>query len=113
MSNYFFKSFLNYHNFKAAIVFFAVIFTWSVLFTPDVSIAQAFLDSALSKGDDIRATIFKSVYILGGIGIAVLALMAFFGKFSWAKLLMIAGGLFLVGVSDAVITYFGEGNIVR
>lgn len=58
----------------------------------------------------IRTWIFRIAYILGAIGLVVIAISAFLGRFKFAHLIALGGGLFIVAASDALISFVTEGS---
>jgi len=72
---------------------------------------EQFLNRSTNLVNAIYETATTIIYTVGGIGVMVLAVMAFFGKFKWTHLLALAGGLFLVGATDLLIQFLtGEDN---
>lgn len=53
----------------------------------------------------------RIIYIVSGLGMALLASMAAFGKFEWRRLGYLAGALLLFATFDQAITYFGGGAV--
>jgi hypothetical protein len=47
----------------------------------------------------------QSIYIIGGLGICVCAVLAFFGRFKWSLLFSIAGGVFLVASANELFMW--------
>lgn len=67
----------------------------------------AFLSSAASVVTSVYQTAISVVYFIGGIGIIVMALFAFLGRFKWVHFFAICGGLFLVAATNTLIQFLG------
>ena len=57
------------------------------------------------KVREIYNTVWSVTMVIGGVGLIVMAIMAFFGKFKFTHLLALAGGLFLLGMTNPLIDY--------
>lgn len=68
---------------------------------------SAFLDSGAAVVVDVYNTAISVVYFIGGIGIIVMALFAFLGRFKWVHFFAICGGLFLVAATNTLIQFLG------
>lgn len=51
------------------------------------------------------------IYVVGGIGLLVMAVFAFVGRFKWGHFFALAGGLFLVAATDLLIQYLTGGSV--
>jgi hypothetical protein len=51
------------------------------------------------------------IYVVGGIGLLVMAVFAFVGRFKWGHFFALAGGLFLVAATDLLINYLSGGQV--
>lgn len=51
------------------------------------------------------------IYVVGGIGLLVMAVFAFIGRFKWGHFFALAGGLFLVAATDLLIQYLTGGSV--
>jgi hypothetical protein len=51
------------------------------------------------------------IYVIGGIGLLVMAVFAFVGRFKWGHFFALAGGLFLVAATDLLINYLSGGQV--
>jgi hypothetical protein len=82
----------------------------------------AFPDALAATGGDLfgragglvnRAYAFgvSVIYVVGGIGLLVMAVFAFVGRFKWGHFFALAGGLFLVAATDLLINYLSGGQI--
>lgn len=67
-----------------------------------------FLGTAESKIQQLYESMKRVVFIVGAIGIIVLAVFAFFGRFKWTTFFMIAGGIFLVGITSQLIAWLTQ-----
>lgn len=65
------------------------------------------LGDAVDKVNKVWESLRQVIYILGGIGLVVMAIFAFFGRFKWGHFLALCGGLFLVAGADALISFLG------
>ncbi len=83
-----------------------------VLFAPDTAWAadEQILSDAVEKIKAVWTNLRQVIYIIGGIGLVVMAIFAFFGRFKWGHFLALAGGLFLVASADALIRFLGGDN---
>lgn len=60
--------------------------------------------------DSIKSWIFGVTYVLGAIGLVLIAVSAFLGRFKFAHLIALGGGLFVVAAADMLITFVTAGN---
>ena len=58
----------------------------------------------------IKKWMFTAVYILGAIGLVLIAVSAFVGRFKFAHLISLGGGLFVVAMADLLIDFLTEGT---
>lgn len=60
----------------------------------------------------IKDWLFNVVYILGAIGLVIIAVSAFLGRFKFSHLIALGGGLFIVAAADLLIGFItaGTGN---
>jgi hypothetical protein len=58
----------------------------------------------------IKDWLFQIVYVLGAIGLVIIAVSAFVGRFKFAHLISLGGGLFIVAVADMLITFISSGT---
>lgn len=70
-----------------------------------------FLEEACGRLYEVYEAARNGVYIVGGIGLIVLAIFAFFGRFKWTHLFALAGGIFLVAITDQLIMWLGGDGI--
>lgn len=96
----------------------AVAFTAAALCVmPDIAHAGAgaggaqILSQATSAVTQVYQAAVSVVYILGAIGLMVMAVFAFLGRFKWVHFLSLCGGLFLVAGTNALIQFLGGSGI--
>lgn len=58
----------------------------------------------------IKDWLFRVVYVLGAIGLVIIAVSAFLGRFKFAHLIALGGGLFIVAMADLLITFISDGD---
>jgi hypothetical protein len=58
----------------------------------------------------IKRWLFTVVYILGACGLVIIAVTAFLGKFRFAHLISLGGGLFVVAMADLLIGFLAAGQ---
>lgn len=63
------------------------------------------LDESCSLLFSIKEWMFRVVYILGAIGLVIIAISAFLGRFRFAHLIALGGGLFIVAAADLLIDF--------
>lgn len=89
-------------------------------FIPDVAFAA---QDAGSTGDSkdilrescglvntIKSWIFTIAYVLGAIGLVIIAISAFLGRFKFSHLIALGGGLFIVAGADMLIKFASMGE---
>lgn len=85
------------------------------------SISEAMAQAALAPKTEIFTTscgmltmiknwIFGVVYVLGAIGLVLVAISAFLGRFKFAHLISLGGGLFIVAAADLLIGFVAGEN---
>jgi hypothetical protein len=81
---------------------------------PDVALANSdttqILKESCSTVALIQTWIFRIAYILAAIGLVVVAVSAFLGRFKFAHLIALGGGLFIVAASDMLISFATGGQ---
>jgi type IV secretory pathway VirB2 component (pilin) len=70
---------------------------------------QILKDSCTTLGT-IQKWIFGVAYVLGAIGLVVVAISAFLGRFKFAHLIALGGGLFIVAMADGLIKFVTGGK---
>lgn len=58
----------------------------------------------------IRTWMFGVAYVLGAIGLVLVAVSAFLGRFKFGHLIALGGGLFIVGAADALLLFATDGE---
>jgi len=88
-----------------------------VFASPDLAIAQSFgsssndiLNESCGLLDSIKDWLFGVVYVLGAIGLVLIAVSAFLGRFKFAHLIALGGGLFIVAAADLLIDFITAGT---
>lgn len=69
-----------------------------------------FLTKICEKANDVWTFGKKSVYVLAGIGMLVMAVLAFFGRFKWSHLFALGGGVLLVATTAEAIEWLADGS---
>ena len=59
----------------------------------------------------IKNWLFTIVYVLGAIGLVIIAVTAFLGKFKWAHLISLGGGLFVVATADLILRFMAGAGV--
>ncbi|MCY4315790.1 MAG: TrbC/VirB2 family protein [Roseovarius sp.] len=83
---------------------------------PDYGLAQSFGTNSQILNDSCRMLVlikdwlFGVVYILGAIGLVLIAITAFLGRFKFSHLIALGGGLFIVAAADMLIGFITGGN---
>mgnify|MGYP006278769443 CR=1 FL=1 len=57
----------------------------------------------------IQSNLFTIIYVLGAIGLVIIAATAFMGNFRWQNLIALGGGLFVVAIADLIVEFFTGG----
>lgn len=58
----------------------------------------------------IKNWLFNIVYVLGAIGLVIIAVSAFLGRFKFSHLIALGGGLFIVAFADFLISFVAGSN---
>ncbi|WP_163850106.1 TrbC/VirB2 family protein [Pseudooceanicola aestuarii] len=58
-----------------------------------------------SKLNAIQEFVFGAAYVIGAIGLVVIAVSAFLGRFKFAHLIALGGGLFIVAMADLLLSF--------
>jgi len=61
---------------------------------------NAILNESCGLIGSIKSWLFGVVYVLGAIGLVVIAVSAFLGRFKFAHLIALGGGLFIVAAAE-------------
>jgi len=68
------------------------------------------LDNSCDFVETIRSWIFGITYVLGAIGLVLVAISAFLGRFKFSHLIALGGGLFVVAMADLLIRFVTSGQ---
>lgn len=63
------------------------------------------LEAACTWLETLQTWIFGVSYVLGAIGLVIIAVSAFLGRFKFSHLIALGGGLFIVAMADALISF--------
>ena len=76
---------------------------------PNLAFADTpeFLEQACDKVWQVWDYGKTAVYVIAGIGILVMAVFAFFGRFKWSHLFALGGGVLLVATAAELIEWLG------
>jgi type IV secretory pathway VirB2 component (pilin) len=96
---------------EASVALLAVMVAASYMLTPEAAMAQAVFGEAEDRVWQLYEALRGIVYVVGGIGIIVLAIFAFFGRFKWTQFFALAGGMFLIAMTDQLIQFLGGEGI--
>ena len=74
----------------------------------------AIFEKSCSMLTTVKDWLFAVVYVLGAIGLVLIAVSAFLGRFKFAHLISLGGGLFIVAMADVLIDFLvSEGADTR
>jgi hypothetical protein len=91
----------------------AVLAVTAIALVPDAAHAQAnneILNKSCSTLQTIKRWLFSIAYVLGAIGLVIIAVSAFLGRFKFAHLISLGGGLFIVATADLLILFATDGT---
>ena len=60
--------------------------------------------------ESIQTWIFGVAYVLGAIGLVLVAVSAFLGRFKFSHLIALGGGLFIVAAADMLLRFITDGK---
>lgn len=85
------------------------------LFAADAAFAAAasntqVLNDSCTTLNTIRKWLFNIAYLLGAIGLVIIAVSAFLGRFKFSHLIALGGGLFIVAMADLFIKFVTGGD---
>ena len=60
--------------------------------------------------ESIQGWIFGVAYVLGAIGLVLVAVSAFLGRFKFSHLIALGGGLFIVAAADMLLRFVTSGD---
>lgn len=84
------------------LVSLVVLVTSAEAFAADASV----FSTIITKGTDLFKEIRTVVFVMGGFGLVGLAVASIFGRPMWKWFALLALGLVVVAVANAVINYF-------
>lgn len=58
----------------------------------------------------IQSWLFGAAYVLGAIGLVIIAVSAFLGRFKFSHLIALGGGLFIVAMADLLLGFITSGE---
>merc|ERR1711974_326397 len=73
-------------------------------------VANEIINTSCTMLGTIKNWLFGAVYILGAIGLVLIAISAFLGRFKFAHLISLGGGLFVVAMADLLIDFVTQNN---
>jgi type IV secretory pathway VirB2 component (pilin) len=76
---------------------------------PADAMAQGILNEAYNRVSMVSNMATNVVYLIGTIGLVVLGVFAFFGRFKWAHFFALAGGIFLVALANQLFGFLRSG----
>ena len=68
------------------------------------------IDETCTMLETIQTWIFGVAYVLGAIGLVLVAVSAFLGRFKFSHLIALGGGLFIVATADLLLTFVTGGD---
>jgi TrbC/VIRB2 pilin len=71
---------------------------------------NAILGNTCTFLETIQTWIFGVAYVLGAIGLVLVAVSAFLGRFKFSHLIALGGGLFIVATADLLLTFVTGGD---
>lgn len=60
--------------------------------------------------NSIQGWIFGAAYVIGAIGLVIIAVSAFLGRFKFSHLIALGGGLFIVAAADLLLSFATGGT---
>lgn len=81
----------------------------------DPAFAQAanqILTDSCNKVRVIRTWFIRIAYIIGVIGLGLVAVSAYVGRFKFSHLFAVGGGIFVVASADALISFLDDGGVM-
>jgi TrbC/VIRB2 family. len=71
---------------------------------------NAVFDVVIKKGVDLFTEVRTVVFVMGGFGLVGLAVASIFGRPMWKWFALLALGLVVVAVANAIINYFASSD---
>ena len=97
-------------SFKRMLPFAAIALTAALPTVAAASGNNQILETSCTFLEQIRGWIFSVAYVLGAIGLVIIAVSAFLGRFKFSHLIALGGGLFIVATADMLIRFITEGD---
>lgn len=67
-------------------------------------------DTSCGYLGQIQTWLFGAAYVLGAIGLVIIAVSAFLGRFKFSHLIALGGGLFIVAMADLLLGFITSGS---
>lgn len=83
------------------------------LWWPSASFASShleILETSCGYLEQIQTWLFGAAYVLGAIGLVIIAVSAFLGRFKFSHLIALGGGLFIVAMADLLLGFITSGD---
>lgn len=77
---------------------------------PALANNDAIFGTTCTMLESIQTWIFGVAYVLGAIGLVLVAVSAFLGRFKFSHLIALGGGLFIVATADLLLTFVTAGD---
>ena len=87
---------------------FQIVAVVTIASLPSLAMASTSTDIfATSCGylTQIQKWLFGAAYVMGAIGLVIIAVSAFLGRFKFSHLIALGGGLFIVAMADALLSF--------
>lgn len=68
------------------------------------------LETSCGYLGQIKSWLFGVAYVLGAIGLVIIAVSAFLGRFKFSHLIALGGGLFIVAMADLLLQFVTGGS---
>lgn len=72
---------------------------------PSDAFAQGILSAGIQRINTVQQYAVSATFSLGTIGLVVLGVFAFFGRFKWTHFFSLAGGMFLVTMATQLFSF--------
>ena len=101
-----FKNKRNCATVAAVTAFAALAPATAFAMTPDTEV----LSTSCTYLSTIQTWLFGAAYVLGAIGLVIIAVSAFLGRFKFSHLIALGGGLFIVAAADMLLSFITGGG---
>jgi type IV secretory pathway VirB2 component (pilin) len=96
---------------RLAVVGLATLATLSVATTAALASTDVgIMDTSCGYLSQIQRWVFGAAYVLGAIGLVIIAVSAFLGRFKFSHLIALGGGLFIIAMADALLRFITSGQ---